>query len=124
MAVPVHRRETTMRKYGDIVALLEWAMKTKNPKTPKGFRPSRKKAELNLDDLDLAEVYLKLEAREKRIKASKEAVEKLMKKDDKKPNNDFLSMPRLAMLLVASSPITAPLYVIWLFNMLKTMGMH
>lgn len=114
-----------MSKYGDMVALLEWAMKTKNPKTPKGPRSlRRKKTELNLDDLDLAEVYLKLEAREKRIKASKEAVEKLMKKDDKKPSNDFLSMPRLAMLLVASSPITAPLYVIWLFNMLKTMGMH
>lgn len=109
-----------MSKYGDMVALLEWAMKQKNPKTP---RPRKNKEPINLDDLDLAEIYVKLEAREAKIKAAKSNIEKMMKKEDKKADKvEFISAPRLAFLLMASFPITAPLYVFWLQNMLRAAG--
>lgn len=126
MKLPTSQQEIAMAKYGDIVALLEWASRAnrsaKTPKTSrrKGFNKS------NIEDLDLAEVYLKLDAREKRIKASKEAIEKMMKKDDKKDDKkdkvEYLSIPRLAMILVASFPITAPLYVLWISNALRAAG--
>lgn len=124
MKLPTSQQEIAMAKYGDIVALLEWASRanrsTKTPKTSrrKGFDKS------NIEDLDLAEVYLKLDAREKRIKASKEAIEKMMKKEDKKDEKkkEFLSVPQLTMLLVASFPITAPLYVFWISNALRAAG--
>lgn len=94
----------------------------------KPAKPSRNKQKMNnrfnIDDLDLAEVYLRLDAREKKIKASKEAIEKMMKKDDKKDDKkiEVLSIPRLAMILVASFPITAPLYVLWISNALRAAG--
>jgi len=103
--------------YGDMVALLEWAMKQKNPKV----RTTRKNVEdLRIEDLDLAEIYLKLDAREKKIKASKEHIEKMMKKEDKKPDQG-MKIERIAMILVATFPITGPLYYMWLS---KTLGIH
>lgn len=108
-----------MSKYGDVVALLDWALKQKQPKQPKNVR--RKKIEsLNIEDLDLAEVYLKLEARAEKIKKSKEAIEKLMKKEEKKPDPKD-NMRNIALWLVASFPITGPLYYMWLTKML---GVH
>jgi hypothetical protein len=106
-------------KYSDMVALLEWATRQKEPKKP---RLSRKKnvEDLRIEDLDLAEVYLKLDAREKKIKASKEAIEKMMKKEEKKPEPG-MKIERIAMILVATFPITGPLYYMWLT---KTLGLH
>lgn len=105
-----------MSKYGDMVALLDWAMKMKDPK-PTSRKRKAMATDLDLENLDLAEVYLKLDAREKKIKASKEAIEKMMKKEEKKPEKN-MDLNRLAFILVATFPITGPLYFNWLRSML------
>lgn len=84
----------------------------------KPAKAARKSKEtIDIDSIDLAEIYLKLEGREKKIKASKEAIEKLMKKDEKKKESG-MDLQRLAFILVATFPITGPLYFNWLRSML------
>jgi hypothetical protein len=102
-----------------MIRMLEYGKNMNKP--PKNGRRKKGSATLNYDDIDLAELYLKIEAREKKIKASKEAIEKLMaKKDDKKPQNQ-IDLNKLALFLVISFPITGPLYYMWLSKML---GVH
>lgn len=50
---------------------------------------SRSKRKLDYDDdVDLAEIFIKLNAREQRIKNAKEQIEKMMKKEEKKDDKD------------------------------------
>lgn len=59
----------------------------------------------------------------KQIEGFAKEYEKLNKKEDKKPTTEFISAPRLAMLLVASFPITAPLYVKWFGSLMLSVGL-
>lgn len=101
-----------------MIRMLEYGKGMNKPHNPR--RKGGAGRQFNFEDLDFAELYLKLEAREKKLKASKEALEKLMKKEDKKPDANA-NMARIAFWLIASFPITGPLYYTWLT---KTLGMH
>lgn len=91
-------------KAQDIIALLEY--KNAFPKT-------RRKKEKDLSDLNLSEILVKLQERQARIKADMEAIEKLMKKDDKKKEDKKLNPVHIAMWLLATSPITGPLMLLY-----------
>lgn len=102
MKLPTSQRETTMKHaYGDMVALLEWATKNrKEKKERKGFTFK-----------DYMKFKKELEEFEKWEKS-------MLKKDIKQEQKSPISPIHLAMILVASFPITAPLYVMWIKSML------
>ena len=82
--------------YSDMVALLEWATRNKKEKR-------REKREFGFDD------YMKFKKKlEEFEKWEKEALKKDVKQEKKK---EGLSAPQMAMILLGSFPITAPLYV-------------
>lgn len=72
-------------------------------KAEKPVRRDRRKKRED-DDLDLAETYLRLEAKAERIKKAKEQIEKMMKKEEKKEDKFELSTFQRAFLLVTAGP--------------------
>lgn len=89
--------------YGDMVALLEWA--TKNRK---------EKRERRKDNFDF-KAYMKFK---KELEEFEKWEKSMLKKDIKQEQKSPISALHLAMILVASFPITAPLYVMWIKSML------
>lgn len=84
--------------YSDMVALLEWATKQKKEKI---YRDRKK----NFD----FKAYMKFKKElEEFEKWEKEMLKKDVKQEKKK---EGLSAPQIAMILLGSFPITAPLYV-------------
>lgn len=82
--------------YSDMVALIEWANRNKKEKRTK-------KHEYGFDD------YMKFKKKlEKFEKWEKESVKKDVKQEKKK---EGLSVPQIAMIFMGTFPITAPLYV-------------
>lgn len=82
--------------YSDMVALLEWATKNKKEKR-------ERKREFGFDD------YMKFKKKlEEFEKWEKEALKKDVKQEKKK---EGLSAIHVAMILMGTFPITAPLYV-------------
>ena len=103
----------------DIIALLEYTKAFK--KDPK---PSRKKQEINWDEVDFSQVYIKLAAKAEKIKKDMEQVEKLMKKEDKKKDEKKINPMHVAMWLMATSPITGPLMLYYwaaMFTAIRSM---
>lgn len=91
--------------YSDMVALLEWASRQKKEK-----RPSKK--EYTFKD------YMKFKKElEEFEKWEKSMLKKDVKQEEKK-SGSALSTIHIAMILIASFPITAPLYVWWIRSFL------
>jgi hypothetical protein len=100
-----------MSKYGDMVALLDWAMKQK--KEPE--KKSRTKPEKPVDVFEL----LQQKRREAQmLEAFIKDMEKVNKKEEKKEDKSKLSTVQIAMLLIGTFPITGPLYVFWVQKLL------
>lgn len=80
-------------------------------------RTRKPKMDYDLDDIDVVAVLRReqLKAKETLHKLDEffKEHEKLNKKEEKKGNSFGISTPQLAMLIIASFPITAPLYVQW-----------
>jgi antirestriction protein len=90
--------------YGDMVALLEWATRHRKDKDER-----RRKREYTFKD------YMKFKKElEEFEKWEKTALKKDIKQEQKSP----VSSLHLAMILIASFPITAPLYVWWIKSFL------
>lgn len=86
----------------DFIAVLEYANAFKKE------RNSGKK-KIDFSKLDLAEVFLQLNAQEEKIKTAKKQIEQLLKKEEKKDDKKGLSAPHLAMWMLVTAPITGPL---------------
>lgn len=105
----------------DIIALLEYTKAFK--KDPK---PSRKKPEIDWDNINLADIYIKLAEKAEKIKKDMEQVEKLMKKEEKKEEkkpSGFNPM-HIAMWMLATAPITGPLMLYYwaaIFTSIRSM---
>lgn len=104
MKLPTSQQETTMKAH-EIYELATLFGKKDRPerKTKKDFTFE-----------DFMKFQKKLEEFEKWKKENSKKDEK--PKDEKK--NGFMSVPQITMLLVASFPITAPLYVYWIKGIL------
>lgn len=98
----------------------EQYFKSKMPKEP---RKKPTKDTLELENLDLAEVYLKLKARETKIKDAIAQVEKMAKKEDKKDEKkEKANFAQVAMFMLLTSPITGPMMLVywkWAFDTIK-----
>ena len=105
-------------KYGDMVALLEWAMKQKEPRITK----KRRVKDVPLEDLNLVELLRRKQNEAKMLADFLNDHEKLHKKEEAKKNQG-ISIERFSMLLVATFPITGPLYYFWLMNMFRAAGL-
>ena len=77
-------------KANDFIQILNY-MKTFETTKDKPKRNLKKK--VSEDEVDLAEVYLKLNAREQRIKNAKEQIEKMLKKEEKKDDKKGWCQP-------------------------------
>lgn len=100
MKLPTSQQESTMKNHGysDMVALLEWATKQKKDKI-------YKRREKNFD----FKAYMKFKKElEEFEKWEKEMLKKDVKQEKKK---EGLSVPQIAMIFMGTFPITAPLYV-------------
>lgn len=104
----------------DFISVLEY-MKAFNKPTKAGKR--RKVPDLYTGDLDLVALLRKKQLEAKIIEDFMKEHEKLNKKEEKKDDKpkSLLSVPQITMLLVASFPITAPLYVSWMQGVLKSL---
>lgn len=89
--------------YGDMVALLEWATKNRKEKS------DRRKKEFTFKD------YMKFK---KELEEFEKWEKSMIKKDVKQAEHKGPSALHIAMILIASFPITAPLYVMWIKSML------
>lgn len=108
----------------DLIAVLEYA-KAFGKDKPSTKRQT-KKPEIDWDNVDLAEAFLKLTAKEKKIKDAKEQIEKLLKKEDKKDEKKKgMSAIHLAMWFIVTAPITGPLMLYyWAYMFSSIQGMH
>jgi hypothetical protein len=109
-----------MKHFSDIVAILDWVEKQKKPESKLKAPPKK----LDLEDMDLAEVYLKLKAKENKIKDAIAQVEKMAKKEEKKDEKKDekkggLGISHINMLLIWSFPIIGPLYYMWLKSLIN-----
>jgi hypothetical protein len=112
MKLPTSRKETTMSKYGEMTGLLDWVMNQSKKKEPK-----KMKREMTLKDYikfqkDLEDFALWSKEKEDREKKIKKAME---------TKQQSFNPLHFAMLLIASFPITAPLYVWWLKTLIESM---
>ena len=102
-----------MSKYGDVLALLEFGKKVgEENANAKVLKPMRTAPEKKKEGNPLA----LLEQKRQEYLAVKRWVEdqgKLDKPDDKKKKENWLSTTNIALFLIASSPVTGPLYVWW-----------
>lgn len=92
--------------YSDMVALLEWASRQK-----------KEKRERRTKEFDL-KAYMKFK---EELEKFEEWEKKMLKKDvkqEQKKSGPSISTLHLAMILIASFPITAPLYVWWIKSFL------
>lgn len=94
-----------MAKYGDIVALLDWAMKQKEVRTETRSRRT-KKEDKPVDVFALLQ-QKRQEAQmlEAFIKDMEKVNKKEDKKDDKKKWHEQVNTPQLAMLMIVFVPI-------------------
>ena len=90
--------------YGEMVALLDWVTKNKKDKI-------YKRREKNMD----FKAYMKFK---KELEEFEKWEKSMLKKDIKQEQKSPISALHLAMILVASFPITAPLYVWWIKSFL------
>lgn len=108
-----------MSKYGDVLALLEFGKKV-GEENAKGHKPMRTEREKKKEP----DILALLEQKRREYVALKTYVEeqnKLHKPDDKKHGvKHWLNTTNVALFLIASSPITGPLYVWWFRAMLGT----
>lgn len=112
-------QETAMKSgYGDIVALLEWA--TKHHQTSKPNRSERRRKKEHPSEMDIFAILEKKKREAKILEEWLHEQEKLRRKEEKKEEKKhwWLSTPQLAFILVASFPITAPMYVAWIRSIL------
>lgn len=93
------------KNYSDMVALLEWATRHKREK---------KTVKKQFDFKDYMKFKKELEEFEK---WEKTMLKKDVKQEEKK-HGPALSAIHIAMILIASFPITAPLYVWWIKSFL------
>lgn len=104
-----------------IVRAIEMGKSFNKPEKPK----RTKKPELDLENLDLAEVFIKISAKEERLKKAKEQIEKMMKKDEKKDDKKDakgMNFAQVAMFMLLTSPITGPMMLVywkWAFDTIK-----
>lgn len=97
----------------DMIALLEYGKAWNKPAKEK---TSRRNTKLNMEDLDLAEVYLKLKAKETKIKEAISQVEKMAKKDEKKEEkkSSFSAIEYFILATIAGPFIF--LFELWAYN--------
>lgn len=103
----------------DMIALFEY---TKNFNTPK--KPTaRRKKKYDDDEADLVALFLKRQKQADELKKAIENIAKMDKKDEKKDEKkkDGFSMSQIALLLVATFPITAPAYVYYVAQIMKSL---
>jgi len=108
--------ETTMSKYGELLALAE-IFKKQGAAEAKAERPMRTKKDDGKVDL-----MALLDQKKREYEAVKTFVEqqnKLNKPEEKKPDGKW-KLEHIAMFLIATSPITGPLYVWWFRSLLGT----
>lgn len=103
----------------DFIAVLEYQKAFK--------KPAKRKKDIDLTKLNLAEVFLKLKEQQEKIRIDLEQIEKLMKKEDKK--DDKKGKPfnplHVAMWLLATTPITGPLLLLyWAKIFASIQGVH
>lgn len=104
-----------MSKYGEIVGLLEWAtnQRNKNDKPRRGGRSKGRKTKYGFEE------YMKFKKElEEFEKWEKTMLKKDIKQDEKK-HGPALSALHIAMILIASFPIIAPLYTWWIRSILS-----
>jgi len=104
MKLPTSQQETTMSKnnYSDIVALLDWATRQKKENKPCKTRKGPK-------NMTGFKAYMKFKQElEEFEKWEKEMLKKDVKQEKKK---EGMSVPQIAMIFMGTFPITAPLYV-------------
>jgi hypothetical protein len=106
MKLPTSRQETKMSKnYSDMVALLEWA--TRQKKERKYHR-----------EKDPFKEFMKFKHKLEEFERWEKTMLKKDVKQEEKKYGPKISALHLAMILVASFPITAPLYVWWIKSFL------
>lgn len=104
-------------KAQDIIALLEY--KNAFP------RKTKRRKEFDIDKINLSEILVKLKEQQQRIKDDLEAVEKLMKKEDKKKEGNTFNPLHLAMWFIATFPITGPLMLLFWAKVFEAIqGIH
>lgn len=103
----------------DFIAIWEYQKAFKKPSKQK------RKKDIDLTKLNLAEVFLKLREQQEKIKAEMEQIEKLLKKEDKKKDEKKLNPLHVAMVLLATSPITGPMLLLYWAKMFAAIqGVH
>lgn len=105
-----------MSKYSEMVALLEWATAKRAEKPPK----RRRKRDIDFDprDFDVTTFIHKEIERAENLKKLLNNYEKINKKEEKKEEKKFHSH-QIAMFLVLTFPVTAPLYVAYIKALLQ-----
>lgn len=103
-----------MSKYGELTALLDWATRRKE-KEPVKIKSKKKEMTLK----DYIKFQQEFDAFAKYMKEKEDEAKKLAKAKEQK--KEGVNPIHLAMILVASFPITAPLYVYWMKYMLVDM---
>ena len=74
------------------------------------------------DDFDLVAEYLKQQAKADKLKKAIESIERINKKEEKKEEKKSgMSAPQLAMWMIATFPITGPLYFYYVSMLIKTL---
>lgn len=103
----------------DFIAIWEYQKAFKKPSKPK------RKKDVDLTKLNLAEVFLKLREQQEKIKGEIEQIEKLLKKEDKKKEEKKLNPLHVAMVLIGTTPITGPLLLLYWAKMFAAIqGVH
>jgi len=109
--------ETTMSKYGELLALAE-IFKKQGAEEAKAKKPMQTEAKKK--DVDLLAL---MELKRREYLALKNFVEeqgKLNKPEKKEEDPKKWKIEHIAMFLIATSPITGPLYVWWFRSLLGT----
>ena len=106
-------------KANDFLQIFELGKAFKPPKAKRSYRKMRDPDEMNYGDLDISMLlHKKLEEADvlKKLLKDHEKINKEEKKEEKKAQ---WSMAHISYFLVATFPITAPLYVAYLRHMLS-----
>lgn len=102
----------------DFIKIWEYQKAFKKPK-------AKRRKDVDLSKLNLAEIFMKLQEQQSKIKADMEAIEKLLKKEDKKKDEKKPNPVHLAMWFMATVPITGPLLLLfWAKTFAAIQGIH
>jgi Flp pilus assembly protein TadB len=98
----------------DFISVLEYMKAFNKPQ-----KAGRRKASKNYGDIDLVALLHKKQEELALFEHWMKQQDKLRKEEKKEEKkSQWLSMPQLAFILVASFPITAPMYVAWIRSVL------